>query len=154
MSAGFFIVIKFVTCDTLAMTKQRSKRLTHIVVGLLLLCGTFYTVQIIRDGWLKMSFNPQARAEMKHLHSRLNLGQTKPQVKAIFNAGNYKKLEMGGSPKDSDWGVSTPFEFGSGNWVLLIDFNAQDRVSALKLRTIDSHQERPREPAPADKIAP
>ena len=98
----------------------------------------------------KMSFDPQSRVEMKHLYSRLKLGQTKTQVQNVFKIGNYQKLELSGSSTN----VSTPFEVGAGNWVLYIGYNAQNRVSSLKLRTIDSIYERPREPAPADKIAP
>lgn len=121
--------------------------IARVILALSIVISTIWAIGFVLR---KMSFDPQSRVEMNHLNIRLKLGQTETQVQNVFKSGKYQKLKLNGSSTR----VSTPSEVGEGNWVLYIGYNAQNRVSSLKLRTIDSIYERPREPAPADKVAP
>lgn len=121
--------------------------IARVILALFVVISAICTIGFVLRA---INYNAQARAEMKLLYDRLNLGQTKTQIQNIFKSGKYQKLKMNGFSTR----VSTPLEVGEGNWVLYIGYNTQNRISSLKLCTIDSIYERPREPAPADKIAP
>lgn len=132
------------------MPQKNTNRLMGIARVILAFSIVISVIWAIGFVLRKISFDPQSRVEIKHFYTRLQLGQTKSKVQSVFRSGNYQKLKLNGTSTR----VSTPLEVGEGNWVLYIGYNAQNRVSSLKIRTIDSIYERPREPAPADKIAP
>lgn len=98
-------------------------------------------------------FKPEARTELRDLWARVELGDSQTEFARDFAAGNYKtlKLRRSGSPY---WIVTTPFEFGTGNWMLHVEFDEKKRVGALRIRTADSVYEKARENAPADRVAP
>lgn len=101
----------------------------------------------------RLSPSPQARQEMRHLMSVVQLGDTKLQVRRAFESGNYKHLRLPGRSDSTLWRVSTPFELGAGNWILHIEFK-NSKVVALRLRIADSDTMRPRDPAPPDRVLP
>jgi hypothetical protein len=88
------------------------------------------------------------RAEARGLYDRLQPGMAKSEVLEALRSGDYQNLEFRGDDP-MVWYVSTPYEFGAQNWQLLIEFRAE-RVSAVRVRTADTHKYPPSE-APPDK---
>ena len=112
-----------------------------IVVTIVLLVAALFTpVTFLNRG--------KYRAEVRSLYDRLQPGMAKSEVQAALRSGDYPNLQLWGEdPKV--WFVSTPREFGAQNWELLIEFHAE-RVSAVRVRTADTHEHPPSD-APPDK---
>ena len=70
-------------------------------------------------------------------------------------AGKYQTLNLY-RRQTQKWLVTTPIEWGAGNWHLHVEWDANGRLGALRIRTNDNIQQKPppRENAPADRIAP
>jgi hypothetical protein len=98
-------------------------------------------------------FKPEARIEMRDLWDRVELGDSQTEFARDFAAGKYKTLKLR-RWKPHKWAVTTPIEWGSGNWGLHVEFDDNQRAGALRLRTEDSVHQRERENAPADRVAP
>jgi hypothetical protein len=136
------------------MNNRKQNRLLERVLNALALVAIVISVVYIWSVWRKVSYQPEPRAEVKHLFSRIQLGQSKAQVQTVFTSGNYKHLKLHQLPTDNRWLFSTPVEFGAGNWAFYIEYDEQSKVVALRVRTNDSVNEKPREMAPPDKVAP
>jgi len=94
--------------------------------------------------------NPAPRAEMRHFIARVPLNTTKNQFDKRFTDGKYQYLEL---KQNSNYcSVHTPIEFGAKNWLLYAEFDG-DNLAALRMRTPDDMRFRPRDNAPADKVA-
>jgi hypothetical protein len=127
---------------------RREKFLTSAV---LLTC----LAACIGVGWRifdAMRPKPEPRREIAHLMSRVQINDSKTQVRKNITSFGYKHLQLW---RDDPllWSIITPGEAGA-NWNLLIEFDKNDKVAALYLRTSDSGAHRPREAAPSDKVRP
>ena len=88
------------------------------------------------------------RAQIRGLYERLQPGMPRAQVREAVASHNYPNLQLQAGDSGT-WYVQTPREFGAGNWELLIEFQGE-RVSAVRVRTADTHEYPPPE-APPDK---
>ena len=94
----------------------------------------------------------QYRGEVRNFYQNVQPGMSKERVRQEMDSGKYPHLDF---HRDGQlWLGSAPLEFGAGNWVLAIEFQA-DQVSAVRVRKGDGLQEyhRPVE-APPDKVHP
>ncbi len=108
-----------------------------------------YIFSIVR----KVSYQPEARREMRDLFRRASIGDSQARVRQIFGAGRYQTLTLR-TIGPSQWMVSSPPEFGAKNWAFYIEYDGRGKVGALGIRTNDSIYQKPRDSAPADKISP
>jgi hypothetical protein len=122
-------------------------RLRTVVLPTLLLLAAFIVGASI--------FSPVAylqrdrdRAEARSLYDHLQPGMARSEVQAALTSGKYPHLRQW-SQDPSLYVVSTPLLFGAGNWQLRVEFQAE-RVSAVRVRTADSHEYPPPD-APTDK---
>ena len=90
----------------------------------------------------------KARREIIALRDQIRIGQSDSDVRTLFDAADYQYLKLK-EHSGNWWSVSTPLQFGAGNWVLYIEFSGPN-VSRLKIRTEDSQFEKPPN-APPDK---
>jgi hypothetical protein len=95
--------------------------------------------------------NEQAQKELVAFLGGLQAGMSPSSVEELFKRGQYQKLSLSGSAKDKPPGfvVSTPPMWGAGNWIAYIDFE-RDVISTVKVRTLDSAEDRP-DAAPPDR---
>lgn len=127
------------------MKNEAKQIVVACLICVLLLAGVGYWC------WQGIHYRPEARQEMRNLMAQIQLGDTKAQVQQKFKSGSYKVLLFRTNRGANLWSVSTPFEFGAGNWILYLEFD-KDKVIALRLRVADSITMRPREQAPPDKV--
>jgi hypothetical protein len=92
------------------------------------------------------------RGEVRTLYDNLQPGMTREQVRREMDSGKYPHLDR--HREGQLWLGSAPLEFGAGNWVLAVEFQA-DHVSAVRVRKGDGLQDvhHPGE-APPDKVRP
>ena len=133
--------------------KPRKISIPNFFSALLVVVLLGATWKIGADCWETFRFKPEARAEMRDLWNRVELGDSQAKFERDFAAGNPQSLELR-RWKSSYWAVRTPIEFGAGNWVLYVEFDERKRIGALRIRTTGSVDEKPRESAPADRVLP
>ena len=131
----------------------------HIGNGIVLVVAALIFFAIGRNFYDKMGFekNQIARGEMKVLLSQLQLGDSPVQVNGYVTSGNFQHLKLD-SRSSSLWSVRTPWEFGSKNWTLYLEFdasaklNAQAKLAAIRLRTPDGMNIPPHDIDFADRV--
>lgn len=101
---------------------------------------------IIVEPWTFLR-RAEYRTEVQSLYHRLQPGMTRQEVRAEITLDKYPHLRF--AEADAMWSAAAPFEFGAGNWVLLIEFDGE-RVSAVRVGTADDLTRHPGE-APPDK---
>ena len=105
-----------------------------------------------RNIYDKMGFvkKPAPRAEMRVLLKSLQLEDSAAQVQRRFNAAGFKTLKID-TRNSWLWSIDTPIEFGAKNWKLFLEFddntklNANAKLAAIRLRTPDGTNIRPRD---------
>ena len=91
------------------------------------------------------------RAQVLALYGELHVGSTRTDLQRLMQSGRYPDLTL--DARDTQkWFAEAPYEFGAGNWVLVIEFD-NGRVTALRIRTADSY-EKPPPKAPPDRTLP
>src|SRR5205823_13616152 len=78
----------------------------------------------------------------EHQHS-------KEEVRSLARESNFQDLTLH-EDSPTQWSIEAPSEFGAKNWVLYVEFK-DSRLAALRVRTADSKNERPKS-APQDKV--
>lgn len=91
-----------------------------------------------------------AHEEMRVLRASINEGMTPSQIEGVFERLQPKYLRFAGVQQSIVTIVQIPPESGLKEWVLWISLR-QGGAAALRVRTADSHEERPRD-APEDIV--
>ena len=97
------------------------------------------------------SKKPAPRAEMRVLLKSLQLEDSAAKVRGKFRASQFTELKLN-SVNPRLWWVNTPFEFGSKNWTLYLEFDANAKLAAIRLRTPDGTNIRPRDIHSLDRV--
>jgi hypothetical protein len=88
------------------------------------------------------------RGEVLALYHAVQPGVKAAVVEDLRKSAQYSHLAFQGG-EDRGWYISTPFEFGATNWVLVVDV-ADGHVTSVRVRTEDGLHDHPSQ-APADK---
>jgi hypothetical protein len=105
-----------------------------LVVGVVVFAGVHFY-------WEVSAHHPEARAELTHLVTQLRPRMSSDDVRRLFDAGGYGRLELH-VVDGNRWLVRTPHSFGAQNWVLWLDFRGGVLVAA-RVRTADSVNAKP-----------
>jgi hypothetical protein len=92
----------------------------------------------------------RAHEEMLQLRSSIHQGMTPEEIESIFGKLQPKYLRYAGAHQSIVTIVQTAPESGLRDWVLWVSLR-QGGAPAIRIRTADSHEERPRG-APVDII--
>jgi hypothetical protein len=122
-------------------------RLRTVVEPTLLVLAAFVVVASMFSP-VRYLHRDRDRAEARSLYDYLQPGMARSEVQAALTSGKYPHLRLW-SQDPSLYVVSTPLLSGAGNWQLRVEFQAE-RVSAVRVRTADSHEYAPPD-APPDK---
>ena len=101
----------------------------------------------------KMGFSkkPAPRAEMRVLLKSLQLEDSAADVTRKFGAGGFRHLKLR-TTNSRRWAVDTPLEFGAKNWTLFLEFDANAKLAAIRLRTPDGLDIPPRDIDFVDRV--
>jgi hypothetical protein len=89
------------------------------------------------------------RGEVRALYDAIHPGMNRAEAERETTSGRYPHLTFF-NDTDQGWVVTTPYEFGATNWMLLIDVE-EDRVTKMRIRTDDGIDDHPVQ-APPDKL--
>lgn len=124
------------------------KRCIGIAMFLLLIGEIgFFVWSVGFESHFKNSFSKKA---LTKLHENLRLGDFQPRVVELYNQFQTDRTRLRKEVLPHVWTVEMPFELGSGDWVLYLEFDDAERLSAAVIRTSDGIFRRPRD-APEDK---
>ncbi len=96
-----------------------------------------------------------AQAELVSIVSSLELGSGEEEVRKVIDKGQSKLLrlfvsEPSSAEEDGVWRISTPLNFGAGNWIAILLFR-DHRLCACIIRLYDNDNFKPRD-APPDRV--
>lgn len=94
--------------------------------------------------------NRSSKVALSQMHRAIVLGNSEDQVDEIFRRFRTKRTTLSKDSIGDTWTVDMPFELGSGDWVLYVQFSPTRRVSALAMRTSNGLHFRP-EGSPEDQ---
>lgn len=112
------------------------------VGGLVAMMGDFIGPFIHRE---------RSRAEIRGLHDALAPGMPREGVAKLLDGTSYPHLTTRRVSTDV-WLAEAPYEFGAGNWIVVIEFQGE-RARAIRVRTADGMHIHPNE-APPDRVLP
>ena len=101
------------------------------LIVLALLCMVGVLTNSIFQFRRAMQPRADARREVRHFMSQIEIGDTQTQVKEKFREGHYLTLELQ-ELQSNLWSIRTPYEFGAGNWIVRVEFE-DAKVTALHL---------------------
>jgi hypothetical protein len=117
------------------------------------ICGLLVSL-IVGLGWLvvyESRFKNQSSKEaLKNLHEKLQLGDPQQRVLELYAQFQTHRTRFRKDVSARIWEIGMPFELGSGDWILYLEFDAAERLSAAVIRTSDGIFRRPPE-SPPDK---
>jgi hypothetical protein len=96
--------------------------------------------------------NRSSKAALSQMHSAILPGDSEDQVDEAFRRFRTKRTTLRKDSIENTWTVDMPFELGSGDWVLYVQFSHVRKVSAVAMRTSDGLHFRP-EGSPEDQGA-
>ena len=112
-------------------------------------CLLFCTPGLFLIPWIRPFLSRgESRNELLKLRSEIRFGETVGEVLKGIERNDFKYLEKSSWAKFSQdnsndvLAVKTPSEFGSSNWVLLIEFKNL-KVNCIRIRTEDTFEIKP-----------
>ena len=122
------------------------RRIRAIVCTLAFVVGLFGCLRANES-----KINEQAQKELLTFLGGLESGMSPSSVEELFNRGQYRKLALKKSQKDTppQFAIAIPLIWGAGNWIAYIDFE-REVISAVRVRTADSMNDHP-DAAPPDR---
>ena len=112
-----------------------------------LLTASLVAVVAFSYGMYELRQRREYRSKITALASELNSPQrNSDDVRRLLRQPRFQGLNLR-DESPSLWTVETPLEFGARNWVLFIELH-DSKVVALRVRTIDSMNERPHDAPP------
>lgn len=77
------------------------------------------------------------------MHHSLQVGDSEQRVDQVFQQFKTDRTTMSIKGFEDTWVIAMPFEFGAGDWVLYIQFDRSEKVTAVAMRTSDGIYSRP-----------
>lgn len=93
----------------------------------------------------------RSRTEIRALYGALAPGMARDAVANLLEGTNYPHLTIRRVSTEL-WLAEAPYEFGAGNWIVVIEFQ-DERARAVRVRTADGLHIHPKE-APPDRVLP
>ena len=76
------------------------------------------------------------KSELLALHSRLHLGMSQEEVEQACHDVSSGRLTLW-QEEEALLRIATPANFSATNWVLWLSFSDEDRLTAMRIRTLD-----------------
>ena len=96
--------------------------------------------------------NSSSKTAVVEMHRRIQLGDSEAGVHALVDDLKTDRTMLRTKLFLDTWEVSMPLELGATDWVLFVQYDPEQTVSAVALRTSDGIHLRPKN-APPDKGA-
>ena len=96
--------------------------------------------------------NSASKTALVEMHSRIQLGDSAAGVQAVIDELKTERTVVRTNVFLDTWEVSMPFELGATDMALFVQYDHNQTVSAVALRTSDGIHLRPKN-APPDKGA-
>jgi len=96
--------------------------------------------------------NVSSKTALVEMHSRIQLGDSEAGVQAVIDELKTERTVVRTNLFLDTWEVSMPFELGATDMALFVQYDPDQTVSAVALRTSDGIHLRPKN-APPDKGA-
>jgi hypothetical protein len=93
----------------------------------------------------------RSRTEVRALYDALAPGMPRDAVAKLLDGKSYPHLTIRHVSAQL-WLAEAPYEFGAGNWIVVIEFQGE-RTGAIRVRTADGLHIHPNE-APLDRVLP
>lgn len=94
--------------------------------------------------------NTSSKQAFARLHEELRLGDTQARVIELYNQFQTGRTKLRQEVIPHVWTIEMPWEFGASDWVIYLEFDDAERLSAAVVRTSDGIFRRPRN-SPEDK---
>jgi len=88
--------------------------------------------------------------DLRQIHQKIGVGFSRSDALAACEADQAGGLRLRTDAYTDTWDISMPFELGSTDWVLYIQFDNDSHVSGIAMRSSDGISIRPAA-APEDK---
>jgi hypothetical protein len=92
-------------------------------------------------GWTTLGqtslLNKPSKTALSQMHHSLQVGDSKPRVDQVFQQFKTDRTALSIKVFEDTWVMTMPFEFGAGDWVLYVQFDRSEKVSAVVMRTSD-----------------
>jgi len=124
---------------------KKQKIFNGIVLAIILYIAIFEIF-----GFRTILLNRENKKALAIIMNELKIGDSKEQVKNVFYEYKTKTLKLM-DDRENSWLIEMPFEFGASDWILWIEFDENDKIVSLKMRTSDSKKLKPKG-VPGDKI--
>ena len=98
------------------------------------------------------TLNSSSKAALVEMQSRIQLGDSEAGVHAVIDELKTERIVVRTNLFLDTWEVSMPFELGATDTALFVQYDPDQTVSAVALRTSDGIHLRPKN-APPDKGA-
>jgi hypothetical protein len=123
------------------------KRFIEISVFALLVCVIGYLGWLV--GFDSRHKNRSSKAALTQMHQSLRLGDPQRRVVELYDQFRTDRTEFREHDKTT-WEIGMPFELGCGDWILYLEFDDSQKLSAAVFRTSDGIFHRPPD-SPEDK---
>ncbi len=129
------------TAGTMSNPGSKRARATYAVAGACvgLVASALITAVVMSR---RNQRHIRARAEVSAMEQSLSLGLSKADTRRTFDAGGHTELTCQCAQESNTWVLSTPFEWGSSNWLLGLDFD-DGGLAAIRYFTADGMHMRP-----------
>lgn len=71
------------------------------------------------------------------MHETFQIGDTRQRVAEVFHQYKSDRTILYNDPQTPVWEIRMPFEFGASDWVLYVEFDHEEKLSASGIRTSD-----------------
>ena len=133
---------------------MRTKKLNRVFEFLILAAALTFIAYTLQTLWLHGRHRPESRVELKDFIGQIQLGDSQLKIQNLFTKTNYHQLQLKIGLPANRWLVTTPHEWGAGNWYLHLEFDGKNELAASRVRTMDSVREKPHDAALPDKVTP
>jgi hypothetical protein len=124
--------------------KKRDLLITSAAAGLLLV--------VMWDPFIRPFLHRErSRTEVRALYDALAPGMPGDAVAKLLHGTSYPHLTLRHVSAQL-WLAEAPYEFGAGNWIVVIEFQGE-RTGAIRVRTADGLHIHPND-APPDRVLP
>lgn len=112
-----------------------------LLLALLLAWRTFFQTQLL---------NKESKLALAAMHDSIQLNDPEEGVLSVYERFATTRTWLRRDIFEDTWRVDMPLEFGATDWMLYIQFDGSNRVSAVSMRTSDGLYSWPSD-SPGDK---
>ncbi len=124
------------------------KQSLKIIIGIICVAVILYLVwHMLFEASINNRLSKEAVAKM---HNEIALADSVERVTSIYEKTKTFRNTIRTDVFKNTWVIGMPFEFGASDWILYIQYDMQNKVSSVAMRTSDGMHSKPAN-SPKDK---